>query len=416
MTPSKAKPPGSYRSHSDFKVIVLLVVALGCASVIVWLAMWLLPVLMIDEDAYVTSEGELDQAAIENAYNAVRVPIGVTSAAFLAAAAAIAGVWINVRTVAVARDSLAQTRSAEDERRRQWTEEQFSARFHDASTLLGAKDAAVRLAGVYSMARLGDEWSSQRQSCIDVLCAYARMPLEEFDKREREVRRAILDQVFRRLRVDSPNSWSDNSIDLTGAVIEDLKIAHPIRVRSLSLRDVTIGTFTFLDQVLLDEGHLDFSGATIRAELRILGVLEGHSSIWLTDVKITPDARMHVGVWQSEKARDAMPGFVRVNLNNLTIDGGQVTLSMRGYFAERSFFGHGVRVENATLLILMDEGEASDGAVALPMIEIAQDGHLKSSDRIRPHISLDEGLTEVLDCEVFDPDPRMSGWILSHLN
>lgn len=101
-------------------MIVLLVAALGCATAIVWLAMWLLPVLMIDENAYITESGDLDQAAIENAYNAVRVPISVTSAAFLAAAAAIAGVWINARTVAVARDALTQTRWAEDERRRQW--------------------------------------------------------------------------------------------------------------------------------------------------------------------------------------------------------------------------------------------------------------------------------------------------------
>jgi hypothetical protein len=32
----------------------------------------------------------------------------------------------------------------------------------------------VRLAGVYEMARLADDWADQRQTCVDVLCACLR--------------------------------------------------------------------------------------------------------------------------------------------------------------------------------------------------------------------------------------------------
>jgi uncharacterized protein YjbI with pentapeptide repeats len=49
-------------------------------------------------------------------------------------------------------------------------------RYGAAVTQLGNLDPTVRLAGVYAMANLADEWKSQRQQCVDVLCAYLRMP------------------------------------------------------------------------------------------------------------------------------------------------------------------------------------------------------------------------------------------------
>ncbi|WP_201732362.1 hypothetical protein [Acidithrix sp. C25] len=38
--------------------------------------------------------------------------------------------------------------------------------------------AAVRLAGVTAMARLAHDWGTQRQMCVDVLCAYLLMPFD----------------------------------------------------------------------------------------------------------------------------------------------------------------------------------------------------------------------------------------------
>ena len=54
----------------------------------------------------------------------------------------------------------------------------FNERFGDAAGQLGHDNAAVRLAGVYAMARLADDWPAQRQTCVDVLCAYLRMPYQ----------------------------------------------------------------------------------------------------------------------------------------------------------------------------------------------------------------------------------------------
>lgn len=54
----------------------------------------------------------------------------------------------------------------------------YTERFRAASEQLGSDKAAVRLAGAYAMASLADDWEVERQTCIDVLCAYLRMPYE----------------------------------------------------------------------------------------------------------------------------------------------------------------------------------------------------------------------------------------------
>jgi len=53
----------------------------------------------------------------------------------------------------------------------------LNERFATAAGQLGSdKPSAVRLAGVYAMAGLADDWPENRQTCVDVLCAYLRLP------------------------------------------------------------------------------------------------------------------------------------------------------------------------------------------------------------------------------------------------
>src|SRR5215471_9108296 len=55
----------------------------------------------------------------------------------------------------------------------------LNERFATAAEQLGGdKPPAVRLAGVYAMAGLADDWEKNRQTCVDVLCGYLRMPDE----------------------------------------------------------------------------------------------------------------------------------------------------------------------------------------------------------------------------------------------
>src|SRR6516165_6610999 len=54
----------------------------------------------------------------------------------------------------------------------------LNERFATAAGQLGSDKPAIRLAGVYAMAGLADDWEENRQTCVDVLCGYLRMPYE----------------------------------------------------------------------------------------------------------------------------------------------------------------------------------------------------------------------------------------------
>ncbi|WP_410670462.1 hypothetical protein [Amycolatopsis sp. cmx-4-68] len=63
----------------------------------------------------------------------------------------------------------------------------FAERFTKAAEQLGSDRAAVRLAAVYAFEKLAEDWHGGRQTCIDVLCAYLRMP---YDPANHSVRRS----------------------------------------------------------------------------------------------------------------------------------------------------------------------------------------------------------------------------------
>ena len=96
-----------------------------------------------------------------------------------------------------------------------------------AADQLGHEKAAVRLAGVYAMARVADNWDEQRQVCIDVLCAYLRMPYEpdtaseKHREGEREVRLTIIRIIRDHLQDPSaPTTWCGRDLDFTNAMFD----------------------------------------------------------------------------------------------------------------------------------------------------------------------------------------------------
>ena len=101
------------------------------------------------------------------------------------------------------------------------------SRFGWASEQLGHDNAAVRLAGVYAMAALADDWTAQRQLCINVLTAYLQVPYQPHEQTpghrhgEREVRRNILRVIRDHLRDGfSDVSWCGYSFRFEGAVFD----------------------------------------------------------------------------------------------------------------------------------------------------------------------------------------------------
>ncbi len=160
---------------------------------------------------------------------------------------------------------------------------QLADRYTTAAEQLGHDQAAVRLAGVYALARLADDWEEQRQVCIDVLCAYLRMPYEPEDtavghkEGEREVRLTIIRVICDHLqRPDAPTSWCDHSFDFTGATFDggDFSGAHfrhlaLFRNANFSHDDVHFSRATFsngmtsFDNATFNGSNVSFHNATV---------------------------------------------------------------------------------------------------------------------------------------------------------
>ncbi|MGI5503974.1 pentapeptide repeat-containing protein [Lentzea sp. CA-135723] len=114
----------------------------------------------------------------------------------------------------------------------------FAERFTKAADQLGSDKAPVRLAGMYALEDLAQGTPSQRQTIVNVLCAYLRMPYlapdtaveqEENERRqqEKQVRltaQRILAAHLRPGDGSTPAStfWRGVDLDLTGATLLDV--------------------------------------------------------------------------------------------------------------------------------------------------------------------------------------------------
>nr|WP_202499050.1 pentapeptide repeat-containing protein [Streptomyces sp. SID5476] len=169
---------------------------------------------------------------------------------------------------------------------------QFADRYTTAAEQLGHDKAAVRLAGAYALARLADDWEEQCQVCIDVLCAYLRMPYQtnpnatnSYKEGEREVRHTVIRLIRDHLRLPPahPNSWQGLDFDFTAVLFDggDLSSAQFSGGRvsftgaqfsggAVRFDDATFsGSRVHFDDAMFSDGlvHFDdatFSGGTVR--------------------------------------------------------------------------------------------------------------------------------------------------------
>ncbi|NLU68306.1 pentapeptide repeat-containing protein [Streptomyces sp. HNM0574] len=173
-------------------------------------------------------------------------------------------------------------------------------RFTTAVSQLGDPSTAVRLGGVHALAGLADDAPTDalRQTCVDVLCAYLRLPYapdpgdgDQEARREhlalREVRHTVIRLIRDHLRLptDHPHSWRGYDFDLTGTVLDggDWSGAH-FSGGEVSFAGATFcggkvsfaqthfsgSRVSFLD-ARFTGGEVDFSGARFSEALVLLG-------------------------------------------------------------------------------------------------------------------------------------------------
>jgi hypothetical protein len=148
------------------------------------------------------------------------------AAARASAAAANKSSEASTRSAKAAEDSVELNRVIANETGDRADAAALARRYQDAASQLGHDKAAVRLAGVYAMSRLADDWDDERQTCIDVLCAYMRLPWQEYQdssvaRDEGQVRRTITSVINRHVAEGGKVSWSENYFDFTQAQLRD---------------------------------------------------------------------------------------------------------------------------------------------------------------------------------------------------
>lgn len=141
-------------------------------------------------------------------------------------------------------------------------------RFTTAVAQLGDQSEAVRLGAVHALAGLADDapTGNLRQTCIDVLCAYLRLPctteadlpMDDAESRHtylglREVRHTVIRLIRDRLRLptDHPHSWQGHDLDFTSVTFDGGDFSG-VRFSG--------GTVSFRNAEF-SSGVVDFSGA-----------------------------------------------------------------------------------------------------------------------------------------------------------
>lgn len=194
---------------------------------------------------------------------------------------------------------------AEEENRRSWTQAEreslklFTERFTSSTGQLGNERAAVRIAGVYALTQLADDATDTglRQACIDVLCAYIRMPYETDQKSplwregEKEVRRSIMDLVRAHLLGSgSDDDWSGHSFDFTGAVFDGFQLSG-VKIGGDTSIDFSGARFlegrNMLQRVTLEDGaSLSFWNSEVAGgELEFFGSQFRGGTLWFRSTK-----------------------------------------------------------------------------------------------------------------------------------
>ena len=221
-------------------------------------------------------------------------------------------------------------------------------RFTTAVAQLGDASPAVRLGGVHALAGLADDAPTLalRQTCIDVLCAYLRLPYttepdlpaDDAEARHayralREVRHTVIRLIRDHLRLGpaDPHSWQGQDFDLTevtfdggdftGAQFSDGRV-------NFANAHFSDGTVTFTD-ARFSGGTINFTGAQFGARVSFA------RAEFCGAVVTFNGARFSGGMVAFSRARFSGG---RVNFSRAEFSGGRVSFTNTGFSGGRVEF------------------------------------------------------------------------------
>lgn len=267
----KATKPRTYKPIHLATLIGLTTVALAVTGVAAWL-MWD----AAQVPAKLTTSPDLAVRAAQLRVDVIRniLAVGAGTGGLIALFLALRRQYVKERVDYA--DQEHKNRTAEDARH-DATERRVTDLYVKAAEQLGSDKAAVRMAALYALERLGQDNPEHRQTIVDLICAYLRMPFkppgelgirrspsdrdEEDEKRyhELQVRKAAQDILTRRLRyskivgvgrrrnAEGPSTfWAGMHLNLSDALLTFVNFRH-CAVASIGMSRARI------------EGRADFS-------------------------------------------------------------------------------------------------------------------------------------------------------------
>lgn len=302
------------------------------------------------------------------------------------------------KTAADALDLSNRQHALDQDRRKDAVIAELRTRYAKSAEQLGSEQLPVRLAGVYSVAALADDWADlgyvdEKQVCIDLLsaCFRSRPPSGEDDAEAREeILAAVVEVVRGRVRRNTPDRkfWGRSNIVL----------ANP-------------GHLPSLDSVILyDGGVLDFRDAEINHGVRIRhielngGVLSFQSLRAGDGPLEVSDSRLFSGLLavgyghrKQESAASRRVVFTRV-----TFDGGSMDLALGGCsitFSDCVFKGGHLKFSSRAYRILFEDC----------LFEADVFTELKWDDSVPPKTRLPAESVVLKNCRFEEKVPRLEG-------
>jgi hypothetical protein len=224
----------------------------------------------------------------------------------------------------VARTHALQERVA-DENRADAVERRITDLYTKAVEQLGSDKAPVRLGGLYALERLAQDNKHQRQTIVNVLCAYLRMPYRgdeagdpdpltsDIHRQEREVRLTAQRLLTKHVRAGSVVFWEGMDLDLNGAFLIDFVMLEG-DLRWASFKTATFaGRTIFLDMSF--PGYANFEEATFLGDTHFSGTTFNgaarfENAIFRSNVEFGGYLKSHVANFA-----------LQANFNGATFDG-----------------------------------------------------------------------------------------------
>src|SRR6476660_7656366 len=140
------------------------------------------------------------------------------------------------------------------------------------------------------MSRLADDWTDQRQTCIDVLCAYLRMPSDhetiQESEGEKQVRAAILRLIGSHLNADADLNWSDCHFDFSYAELPTLTWSSPTFENRPDFNHVRFTGPVWIGEPRFEQG-VSFVLAAFESSFQIRNARVSHGDVALQGAEIT---------------------------------------------------------------------------------------------------------------------------------